>query len=276
MASMGKVVQRGVGLRLSVCSHFRNEGRYLREWIEFHRMMGVEKFYLYNRRSTDDWRTVLAPYMEQGIVDVKEWDRPAFPPGRNSQIDAFQDCIDRLRGQESWLAFLDGDQFLWSPGGTSLADVLDALPPRWGAVVAYWMCFGSSGKTEWEDAPVIERFTWRPEESCGWNQWFQSIVRLNDPSLSTQGHDHLFRTAGGTYNESGALVRGTDQPQFRSLLRVNHYWTKSRAEWEERQPADWSGETYGRYEERWREVQGMDVDDREIQRFLPALKARLQ
>ena len=38
------------------------------EWIEFHRLVGVERFFLYDNGSTDDHREVLAPYVEEGIV----------------------------------------------------------------------------------------------------------------------------------------------------------------------------------------------------------------
>ena len=34
--------------KLSICAIFKNEANYLKEWIEYHRMVGVEHFYLYN------------------------------------------------------------------------------------------------------------------------------------------------------------------------------------------------------------------------------------
>ncbi len=33
---------------MSLCAIFKDEADYLREWIEFHRIVGVEHFYLYN------------------------------------------------------------------------------------------------------------------------------------------------------------------------------------------------------------------------------------
>ena len=33
---------------LSVCAIYRDEAHYLAEWIEFHRLVGVERFFLYN------------------------------------------------------------------------------------------------------------------------------------------------------------------------------------------------------------------------------------
>ena len=32
----------------SICAIFRDEGTYLKEWIEYHRIIGIDHFYLYN------------------------------------------------------------------------------------------------------------------------------------------------------------------------------------------------------------------------------------
>ena len=40
---------------VSACAIFQNEAPYLKEWIEYHRLIGVEHFYLYNNGSTDNY-----------------------------------------------------------------------------------------------------------------------------------------------------------------------------------------------------------------------------
>jgi hypothetical protein len=35
-------------LYLSICAIFRHEAPYLREWIEFHKLIGAERFFLYD------------------------------------------------------------------------------------------------------------------------------------------------------------------------------------------------------------------------------------
>jgi GT2 family glycosyltransferase len=262
---------------LSVCAIFRNESPYLREWIEFHRRMGVGKFYLYQNRSEDDWQSILAPYMIAGIVDVTDWPQMMhMTDGRSAQIDVYQDCINRLHGQSGWLAFIDCDEFLFAPRHDTVTEAMSLLPQTWGAIGVHWMVFGSSGKTEWEDIPVIERFTWRPNENNLYNLWYKSIVRLDDPDLRTLGSPHRFCTRNGTFNEEGKRLTEDNHPHVSSLLRVNHYFTKSRKEWEERHPVDTSGSCFPRADERWTSVQAKDVDDRTVQRFLPTLKARLK
>lgn len=220
---------------------------------------------------------VLRPYIEKGIVDVTDWPYPChYGAGRNAQIDANQHCIDRLKGQDGWLAMIDTDEMLFSPRYATVTEALDSFEWPLGAIGVHWMMFGSSGKQKWEDAPVIERFTWRPAESNPYNRMYKCIVRLDDPDLSTVGSEHHFATKLGTYNEDGDPLTDREANHRSSILRLNHYFTKSRQEWEDRHPHDASGETWGRDENRWDWVQAMDVDDRTIQKFLPALKERLK
>lgn len=53
---------------------FRNGARYLPEWIEFHSRR-VERFYIYENNSTDDWEAAIAPFSD--IVELHRW--PELP-----------------------------------------------------------------------------------------------------------------------------------------------------------------------------------------------------
>ncbi len=43
-------------MKISIISLFRDEAPYLKEWIEFHRLIGVDQFHLVNNNSTDNYR----------------------------------------------------------------------------------------------------------------------------------------------------------------------------------------------------------------------------
>src|SRR5690348_2224989 len=53
--------------KLSICSLFKNEAVHLKEWIEYHQMVGVDHFYLYDNGSKDRPRDVLTPYIRKGL-----------------------------------------------------------------------------------------------------------------------------------------------------------------------------------------------------------------
>ena len=255
---------------LAVCAIFRNEARYLKEWIEFHRVVGVEKFYLYENRSTDAWQPVLAPYIAQGLVDVAPWPQPG-----SAQMPAYRDCFQRLRGQKLWLAVIDIDEFLFSPKFPTVPEALATLPGRWGAVGVHWIVFGASGQEQYAPELVMERFTWRPCDGFHVNAHIKSILRM-DREVGLRGDAHLFQVQGRTYSETGRLLSNARPPgDETSLLRINHYCTKSREEYYDRIAlgrVDGQGiVAQSMFEER----QDQDFDDRTIWKFLPELKRRM-
>jgi hypothetical protein len=257
-------------MSLAICSIFRNEAPYLREWIEFHRLAGVEHFYLYQNLSDDDWQTVLRPFQDEGIVEVIDW--PIVPP---AQMQAYQHFIDGHKGERGWVAVLDCDEFLFSPSCSTISDVLIQVPEQWGAMGVNWLCFGASGQEIPVPGLVIERFTFRPGDDFESHVHIKSIVRMDH--VEAAGPDpHHFHVRGGTCNEWGHEVRGPfSSPPSHRFLRINHYHTKSRLEYLQRIARGKADGEARREPSEFDRYQAMDVDDRTIWRFLPELRARL-
>lgn len=51
---------------LSIVCMALNEGPYIKEWIEYHKLVGVERFYFYDNGSNDNTREILEPYIRGG------------------------------------------------------------------------------------------------------------------------------------------------------------------------------------------------------------------
>lgn len=263
-------------IKVSICAIFRDEARYLREWIEFHRLVGVGKFYLYNNRSGDNYLEVLQPYIDDGTVDLTEW--PFRYDGCQccrAQVEAYQHCFTKLKGTDQFLAMMDIDEFLFSPKFSTITEAIATLPVDHSSIGVSWVLFGSSDKQVYEDIPVIERFTWRPHLETKYAGWIKSLLNMKDPSTALGSSGHLFSTQNGTYNTDGKLLTEPQQPPVIDLLRINHYFTKSREEWEFRHPDNNRDDKLQREEDRWSTVQGKDVEDKTIQSYLPALKKKL-
>jgi hypothetical protein len=220
-------------VELAVCAIFRNEGRYLDEWIDFHRSQGAERFYLYDNRSTDRWIS------RSDDVEVQAW------PDRPGQLSAYSHCLETHWRDTRWMAFLDVDEFLFSPTGRPLPEILSGF--RWVAgVCASWRVYGTSGHEE-PVTSVIDSYLWRAREDHPLNRHVKSVVRprLTLPWPQTP---HVFRHHGRAVDENGIRVTGPlRHPPTAKLLRINHYITRSRSEWESkvsRQRADTAG-THG-------------------------------
>jgi hypothetical protein len=263
---------------LTACAIYLNEAPYLEEWIEFHRLVGVEKFFLYDHMSTDNHSEILKAYVDDGTVDVKEW------PDQPGQPSAFLDCLEEHRDEARWIAFIDLDEFLFSPTLTPLPEVLEAYE-EWPGVGVNWALFGPSGHEKKPDGLVLENYRSRAKDHAHLNHMVKSVV---DPRRAT-------RVCGGVnphcfdYSEGFAvdeLFRPLDtQPRSRtqtvsfSRLRINHYYVKSREQWFAKQqvpsPQDGKVRT-GIWPSYERLARGLSsVDDDVIGAYIPELKVAL-
>jgi len=157
---------------LSICAIFKDEAPYLPEWIEFHRLVGVERFFLYDNDSSDGSRDVLEPWVRAGVVSVTGCSMPFREGGQGW---AYADALRRAYGRTRWLAFIDLDEFLFSPTPTPLPDLLGEYEQHPGIVVN-WQVYGSGGHTATSDDLVIERFVTRARTQWVRNRRVKSIA----------------------------------------------------------------------------------------------------
>jgi glycosyl transferase family 92 len=208
---------------LSIWALYQDEAPYMREWIEFHRLMGVERFFLYDHDSVDDHRRQLAPYIDEGVVTLYDW---PIDPG---QVQAANHCLEHHRDESRWIAFLDLDEFLFSPTGRPLPEVL-ADYEQWPGVVVNWATFGTSGHPVPPPGLVIENYLSR-SDNPGINGNKKSIV---DPSRVLRNRGGVFDFSEGSSvdeNMQPADGRVSENVSF-ERLRINHYHTKSKLEFE--------------------------------------------
>lgn len=109
---------------LSICAIFKNEAHYLKEWIEYHRLLGIDHFYLYDIGSKDYFEVILKPYIKEGIVTLIPWpeavklqdESDAYRWALSTQIPAYENAVNFIaRNETEWLIFVDIDEFLVCP-----------------------------------------------------------------------------------------------------------------------------------------------------------------
>lgn len=265
-------------MSLSICAVFKNEAPYLREWIEFHRIVGVERFYLYENGSSDEWQSVIKSYIREGIVRLVDWSTgPGQLRGSKWLVGAYQHFIEHYAGRNDWVAFIDCDEFLFSPCESDVSNLLGQRPfCEYGALGVNWMCFGSGKQNHFHSDPVIQRFALRSKDEDRINGHIKTILRM-DCAAGATNSPHCFDVRGGTRGESGEFVDGSFRfPPTHKWLRINHYVTKSKEEWDRRHTAglrvDITRENEKGY---FDDYQSTEVRDTEILKYLPELRRRL-
>lgn len=214
---------------IAVCAIAKNEGDYFKEWIEWHRATGVEKFYIYDNGSADDTREVLRPYIESGIVEYVDF------PGHRMQLAAYDDCLRRHRYDTRWLAFIDIDEFIVPVRDASLTEFLRRFED-FPVVEINWLIYGSNGEVEKKDLPVMQRFTRHSASGHILNRHVKSIVNPRRVYNMVGCHEAT-RIDGLGADSHGEPVKRNfreREPQ-QDVIRINHYAVKSREEFMEKQ-----------------------------------------
>lgn len=206
---------------LAVCAIAKNEGPYFKEWIEWHRRQGVEKFYIYDNESTDNSREVLAPYIESGLVEY------TFFPGQRRQLAAYDDCFERHRLDTRWLAILDLDEFIVPLQHHTITEFLRPLE-RFAVVEINWLIYGSGGAKTHEKGSIMERFRHhsRPEHLL--NRHVKSICNPRQVCTMTGCHEAA-RISGQAADSRGNTLKKSfrDREPQHDIIRINHYAVKS-------------------------------------------------
>ncbi|SPJ31777.1 unnamed protein product [Candidatus Protochlamydia amoebophila UWE25] len=210
---------------LSVCAIFKNEAPYLREWIEYHRLIGVKHFYLYNHDSTDHYDCILEPYIQLGIVELEN--AINYPDFNGTQVDCYNRCLIKSRGVSTWVAFIDIDEFILPALNVDLAWLLSHYI-NYAGVALNWRCFGTSQIANLkEDELMISQLVMCSLPDYSANVHVKSIVR---PELVVQfccPHNPVYvpgyyAVDVDKFPQEGPLSQTVKLNQ----IRINHYWTR--------------------------------------------------
>lgn len=212
--------------QLAIGTMFKNESRWIKEWIEYHKLLGVEHFYLYDNDSSDNYLDIIQPYIQSGLVEVIPW-KTGIAPFHNPrqivqwvgyQLSAFNDCIQRATNEATWLALIDIDEFIFPANGKeSLSSLLKNAPLDIATYSFYWKNFGTSGIDSLSSNSLqIEKF----------------IMRLKDNHPNNFHKKCIHRPVAIEYtlvHEPETIKHGYRIETIDSnLIRINHYYTRDR------------------------------------------------
>ena len=216
---------------VSLCGIFKDEAANLTEWIEYHKLVGVEHFYLYNNFSCDDYFKVLEPYIEKGLVTLTDW------PLQQGQMKAYENCINVYGSESQWISFLDIDEFFVPCQETSLNTWLKKFE-KYHCVLVYWKMFGTSGRVQHDPKKLItEQYTvcWPKLDNIGKVFWNTNYAIADYASMHIMyGLFKVFKYSLliPPVNQFGKFVRWDihrvgAKHSGDVAIQINHYWSKS-------------------------------------------------
>jgi hypothetical protein len=200
----------------------KDEGPRLLEWLAYHRLRGFDAIWVYSNDCRDGTDAMLDRLAQMGLVTHR---RNAVPPDRKPQPQAL-----RLAEREAalrradWLMVLDIDEFLHvKVGDGGVGALLAACPPGTEGIAVPWRVFGSAGRGDWSDAPILTQFDRAAPEAFrrGWGvktlfRPFEGMRRgIHRPTLRGAGAD----PAQAARLERLRWVNGSGRPLPPSFLR---------------------------------------------------------
>lgn len=280
----------GYQYTLTVAAIFKDEAPYLKEWIEYHKMMGVEHFRLYNNDSEDDYMAVLSPYIQKGEVSLVEWPSSEEALQRWSLRTQWPCCVDAVnyyKGRSQWLAIIDIDEFLFPLERRDMTAFLKDYEAYPGVVLS-WQCFGTSFVQEIPKLQLmLETLTLKAEEYSERNIAVKSIVKPDCVDVNTIAWPphtfHYLRDELAVFPDHQEWTKDLHHFPWRicpGKAVINHYVHRSEQYfWEVKIPKKLRMENLEmldpEYVKTWQESCNQ-VEDKRIFRFIHSLKKKMK
>ena len=213
-------------MKIGITSIQRDRGRYILEWIAFHMAVGFNKFYIYDHGHDQLQKSILINLHEKFPDLIQphhvniDIDRP--------QIVAYQHSWANYKNHCDAMAFIDGDEFLFSPDNNIPEELSKFFESEASALGVYWMIYGSSGHFKEPNGLIIENFTRHAKIEFPQNRHIKTIMRGGEDATIHQSH--LFQTRRGTFDEKGRIINKPYIDEYMPSIekfRLNHYLLQS-------------------------------------------------
>jgi Glycosyltransferase family 92 len=214
---------------VSVMAILKDEAPNMEEWLCHHMAIGVDHFFLYDNGSTDELHEVLKPYADHGVVTT------IYFPLRGLQRDANNHVVRFFGDTTEWIAYVDIDEFLVPERDESISSVMARYPDAEQVLVSRKeFCY--AGHRTPAEGLVTESY----------REYSENVPRMGTseilakPIIRPRGvarvgvhnaftvHGRTVNTAGRPTSEEASVI---EDPSYANL-QMNHYFTKSRAEFE--------------------------------------------
>lgn len=200
---------------IAVLAIFKNESHILKEWIQHYLNEGVDKFYLIDNGSTDDFKSQIEPFYKN--VEL------FYRPQPFSQKEIYNEIFQIIKLNCSWLIVCDLDEFIFTPPNKpNLKQFLNDRPQTVGQIKIPWLMFGSNGNISQPES-VIHGFTSRQKYDGSIKNECKSIIRCEAVKFLDL-HSSILKKGFVSELICDPL---TEENIENSLIRLNHYAIQS-------------------------------------------------
>ncbi len=230
--------------KVAIMAIAKNESRYIKEWLDYHRNLGIDRFYIINNDDPDE-NTMYDMLKDES--DVVQFNVPGAEElkkvGKQEGVynSLYQNVIKKA-GDVKWLAVIDIDEFLYFNGKSIKEFLSDSIFNDTDVIHLNWRLYGDNGQIYYEDKPVQERFpnqcplnvVYNSEEAKKGvfeNMFIKSIIRVSDKPARIYIHTTMVQNGITRRGDGTVSISPWCEPLSDDNNYVKHYNTKSLEEY---------------------------------------------
>lgn len=212
--------------RICIVAIVKDEEPFLDEWLFYHRLIGVDHFFLYDDDLAFPLRTLFKHHADYlTIIDWHGKDKELS--GRNNQTKAYWHAIENYIRYYEWVAFIDADEFIVLPAwDDQIHKFLDEFEDA-SAISLNWHVFGHNGYYETPQGLITSSLTRRmqtPNVNVKTITRTQNIVGIDTAHFCKLNAGLWFDANHKSYNDD--LYEGKTERGY-----INHYQCRSFKHW---------------------------------------------
>jgi hypothetical protein len=202
----------------------RDEEPFLDEWLIYHKMIGVDHFFLYDDAPDLPLQKSLQPHA--AYITVIPWHQMHEErPGLNRQTKAYMHAVEEYGAGFEWITFIDGDEFIVLREHDTINAFLAGFPEA-VSISLHWHVFGHNNF--YDDPPglitaSLIRRKRKPNENV------KSITRTEAIADIQSAHVCVLKHGGrvdSNNRELEDLYEGVS-----AVAHINHYQCRSFKRW---------------------------------------------
>lgn len=217
----------------------KNERPYIVDWLAFHRVVGVGRFWFYDDDSEDGTGELLMQLERHKLIDgfsrvsekslAKGQGRFYGLPMGTVPLNTITPC--ERRGYRSladcaWVGGIDADEFLTPMRDNSIGEFLARVPASARAMTVNWMRYTAGGRAFYDPLPVWRRFSERQVASSPISCIVKTLARPSAKLTWWGPHSIGPRNVPGYVDDTFAPVEWApkDEQGMEGIRSVRNSW----------------------------------------------------
>ena len=223
-------------MKVALCVIAKKENKYIREFINYYRNLGIKKIFLYDNNNDNNneenfedilKREITINFVE--IIDYRGLQKPQF--------FSYTECYNNNKNNFDWIGFYDVDEFLHLNIHKNIYEFLSQPSlEKCQCIIINWKYYGDNNNLYYEAKPLIDRFTeyynyndTKKEDDIYYIVAGKSMVR-GGLNINWNHFPHYLKDVVNCRPNGNLLENPFSYPNY-STAYIKHFATKSTEEY---------------------------------------------